>query len=87
MGLYREAVVQPSQGRRFGRPHRRAAHAHVRDGPAVRVRDELYSSAIFIGWGCVALGVLLERLYPIGIGNVLARRWPMTRPHRREPGE
>jgi ABC-type transport system involved in cytochrome c biogenesis permease subunit len=32
----------------------------------------LYSSAIFIGLGCVALGLILERLYPIGIGNVLA---------------
>ncbi|MDB5311109.1 MAG: ccsA [Gemmataceae bacterium] len=32
----------------------------------------LYSSAIFIGWGCVALGLILERVYPIGIGNVVA---------------
>ncbi len=31
----------------------------------------LYSSAIFIGFGCVLLGLLLERLYPIGIGNLL----------------
>ncbi|MCI0702937.1 MAG: cytochrome c biogenesis protein CcsA, partial [Planctomycetia bacterium] len=31
-----------------------------------------YSSAIFIGLGCVALGLVLEKLYPIGIGNVLA---------------
>ena len=32
----------------------------------------LYSSAIFIGLGCVGLGLILERLYPIGIGNLLA---------------
>ncbi len=31
----------------------------------------LYSSSIFIGFGCVLLGILLERLYPIGIGNLL----------------
>ncbi|HUR54013.1 MAG TPA: cytochrome c biogenesis protein ResB, partial [Gemmataceae bacterium] len=41
------------------------------DRPLVFVTN-LYSSAVFIGWGCVALGLLLERLYPIGIGNVLA---------------
>jgi ABC-type transport system involved in cytochrome c biogenesis permease subunit len=28
----------------------------------------LYSSAVFIGWGCVVLGLVLEKLYPIGIG-------------------
>ena len=32
----------------------------------------LYSSAIFIGLGCVALGLLLELIYPIGIGNAVA---------------
>lgn len=31
----------------------------------------LYSSAVFIGWGCVVLGVVLERIYRIGIGNVI----------------
>jgi ABC-type transport system involved in cytochrome c biogenesis permease subunit len=31
----------------------------------------LYSSAIFIGFGCVVLGLLLERVYPIGIGNLI----------------
>lgn len=41
------------------------------DRPGVFVTN-LYSSAVFIGWGCVALGLFLERLYPIGIGNVLA---------------
>ena len=32
----------------------------------------LYSSAIFIGWGAVVLGVALERIYRIGIGNIVA---------------
>jgi ABC-type transport system involved in cytochrome c biogenesis permease subunit len=32
----------------------------------------LYSSAIFIGAGCVALGLVLERFFPIGIGAVVA---------------
>jgi ABC-type transport system involved in cytochrome c biogenesis permease subunit len=32
----------------------------------------LYSSAVFIGWGCVALGLVIERIFPIGIGNAVA---------------
>jgi ABC-type transport system involved in cytochrome c biogenesis permease subunit len=32
----------------------------------------LYSSAIFIGWGVVLLGLILERLYKNGIGAVAA---------------
>jgi len=32
----------------------------------------LYSSAIFIGWGAVALGLILERFYKDGIGLVVA---------------
>lgn len=32
----------------------------------------LYSSAIFIGWGCVLLGIVLECLYKIGAGNLIA---------------
>lgn len=32
----------------------------------------LYSSAIFIGWGCVLLGLLFELVYGIGIGNLVA---------------
>jgi ABC-type transport system involved in cytochrome c biogenesis permease subunit len=31
----------------------------------------LYSSAVFIGWGCVNLGVFLERVYKNGFGNVV----------------
>jgi cytochrome c-type biogenesis protein CcsB len=32
----------------------------------------LYSSAIFIGWAAVVLGLLLERFYRLGIGNIAA---------------
>lgn len=44
---------------------------YLMDRPFVFVTN-LYSSAIFIGWGCVVIGVVLERLYPIGIGNAIA---------------
>lgn len=32
----------------------------------------LYSSAVFIGWGCVVLGLILEAIYRLGVGNLLA---------------
>ena len=32
----------------------------------------LYSSAIFIGWGTMVLGLFLEKIYRVGIGSVLA---------------
>ncbi|HOX57352.1 MAG TPA: cytochrome c biogenesis protein CcsA [Candidatus Paceibacterota bacterium] len=32
----------------------------------------LYSSAIFIGWGAMLLGLVLERIYRVGIGSVVA---------------
>ena len=32
----------------------------------------LYSSAVFIGWGCVVLGLVLEVIFRLGIGNVIA---------------
>src|ERR1041385_3469192 len=32
----------------------------------------LYSSAIFIGWGAMVIGVVLERIYQVGIGNAVA---------------
>ena len=32
----------------------------------------LYSSAVFIGWACVAAGLTLERLFRLGIGNLVA---------------
>jgi len=32
----------------------------------------LYSSAVFIGWGCVVLGLVLEWIFRLGIGNLIA---------------
>jgi len=32
----------------------------------------LYSSAIFIGWGACALGLVLERIYKVGLGSAVA---------------
>jgi ABC-type transport system involved in cytochrome c biogenesis permease subunit len=32
----------------------------------------LYSSAIFIGWGCVVLGIVLERVFAVGLGCAVA---------------
>jgi cytochrome c-type biogenesis protein CcsB len=32
----------------------------------------LYSSAIFIGWGAVIFGIVLERIYRLGIGSLMA---------------
>ncbi len=31
----------------------------------------LYSSAVFIGWACVLIGLMLEVIYPIGIANLV----------------
>jgi ABC-type transport system involved in cytochrome c biogenesis permease subunit len=32
----------------------------------------LYSSAVFIGWGCVILCLILERIYRLGLGSAVA---------------
>jgi cytochrome c-type biogenesis protein CcsB len=32
----------------------------------------LYSSAIFIGWGAMVVGILLEHIYRVGIGSIVA---------------
>jgi cytochrome c-type biogenesis protein CcsB len=32
----------------------------------------LYSSAVFIGWGAMLLGIALEKIYRVGIGSILA---------------
>ncbi len=32
----------------------------------------LYSTAVFIGWGCVLTGLILEHLYKNGLGNAVA---------------
>jgi cytochrome c-type biogenesis protein CcsB len=42
---------------------------HLEGRPPV---TNLYSSAIFIGWGAMILGLVLERIYRIGIGNVVS---------------
>ena len=44
---------------------------YIMDRPLVFVTN-LYSSAVFIGFGCVALCLVLERIFPIGIGNAVA---------------
>src|SRR3989440_10486186 len=42
---------------------------HLEGRPPV---TNLYSSAIFIGWGAMILGLVLERIYRLGIGNIVA---------------
>ena len=46
-----------------------AARIYISGRPPV---TNLYSSAVFIGWGAVGLGLLLERLYGWGVGNAVA---------------
>ncbi len=46
-----------------------AARIHISGYPPV---TNLYGSAIFIGWGCVGIGLLLERIFKLGIGNLVA---------------
>jgi ABC-type transport system involved in cytochrome c biogenesis permease subunit len=43
---------------------------YLMERPLVFVTN-LYSSAVFIGWGCVVLGVILEALYKNGVGNLI----------------
>ncbi|MFQ5601230.1 MAG: cytochrome c biogenesis protein [Candidatus Krumholzibacteriia bacterium] len=45
------------------------ARVHIQGRPPV---TNLYSSAIFVGWGSVVLGAVLERIYRNGIGAVTA---------------
>ena len=47
------------------------ARMYIQDRWFVMVTN-LYSSAVFIGWGCVALGLLLEVIFPLGIGTLVA---------------
>ncbi|HET6881716.1 MAG TPA: cytochrome c biogenesis protein CcsA, partial [Pirellulales bacterium] len=46
-----------------------AARIYISGRPPV---TNLYSSAVFIGWGAVALGIILELIFGLGIGNVIA---------------
>jgi ABC-type transport system involved in cytochrome c biogenesis permease subunit len=47
------------------------ARMYLQDRPLVFVTN-LYSSAIFISWGCVVIGLVLERIYPLGVGSLVA---------------
>jgi cytochrome c-type biogenesis protein CcsB len=44
------------------------ARMYIQGRPPV---TNLYSSAIFIGWGCVVLGLFLEYIYQNGVGSVV----------------
>lgn len=46
-----------------------AGRMYIQGRPPV---TNLYSSAVFIGWGCVLLGLAIEYLYRDGIGNAVA---------------
>lgn len=46
-----------------------ASRIYISGRPPV---TNLYSSAVFIGWGCVVAGLILERVFRLGIGNVIA---------------
>ena len=46
-----------------------AARIYISGRPPV---TNLYSSAVFIGWGAVLLGIVLESVYRMGIGTVMA---------------
>jgi len=47
------------------------ARMYIMERPLVFVTN-LYSSAVFIGWGCVVLGLLLELIFKMGIGTMLS---------------
>ena len=44
---------------------------YLMDRPLVFVTN-LYSSAVFIGWAAVGVCIILERIYPISLGNLVA---------------
>jgi len=46
-----------------------ASRVYLQGRPPV---TNLYSSAVFIGWGCVLLALLMERIYRLGIGSITA---------------
>ena len=47
------------------------ARMYLMDRPLVFVTN-LYSTAVFIGWAAVGMGLFLERVAPIGLGNLAA---------------
>src|SRR5262249_39803841 len=46
-----------------------ASRIYISGRPPV---TNLYSSAVFIGWGCVVLGLILEMVFRLGIGNAVS---------------
>src|SRR5262249_19020604 len=46
-----------------------ATRMYIQGRPPV---TNLYSSAVFIGWGCVLLCLIIEALYRNGVGNLVA---------------
>ncbi len=46
-----------------------AARVYISGYPPI---TNLYGTAIFIGWGCVLVGLFIERIYPIGVGNLMS---------------
>jgi ABC-type transport system involved in cytochrome c biogenesis permease subunit len=47
------------------------ARMYLMDRPLVFVTN-LYSTAVFIGWAAVGVGLIMERILPIGLGNLVA---------------
>ncbi|HSQ57190.1 MAG TPA: cytochrome c biogenesis protein CcsA, partial [Gemmata sp.] len=47
------------------------ARMYLTDRPLVFVTN-LYSTAVFIGWAAVGMGLVMERIIPIGLGNLAA---------------
>lgn len=45
-----------------------ASRMYIQNRPPV---TNLYSSAVFIGWGCVGLALLVERIIGMGVGNAV----------------
>lgn len=45
------------------------ARIYIQERPPV---TNLYSSAIFVGWGCIGLGLFLEMLFRNGLGSAVA---------------
>ena len=46
-----------------------ASRIYLQGRPPV---TNLYSSAIFIGWVCVLMGLIIERMFQLGLGSVIA---------------
>ena len=46
-----------------------AARIYISGRPPV---TNLYSSAVFVGWACVLLGIVFEYIYGMGIGSLIA---------------